>query len=75
MALGAVLGFALLAPLVLVRHVHPPLTSRVPLALAVGRWSYGIFIWHLAVLSIVFPVFGLVPFNGHFVFILFLTPC
>jgi peptidoglycan/LPS O-acetylase OafA/YrhL len=72
MALGAVISFALMAPLVLSdTSTHRYLAS--PLALAVGRWSYGIFIWHLAVLSIVFPVFGLVPFTGHFVYILFLT--
>jgi peptidoglycan/LPS O-acetylase OafA/YrhL len=72
MALGAVMSFALMAPLVLSdTSRHRFLAS--PVALAVGRWSYGIFIWHLAVLSIVFPVFGLVPFAGHFVYVLILT--
>lgn len=73
MGLGAVIGFALLAPLVL----GPPDTphrwlTAAPVAMA-GRWSYGIFIWHLAVLSVIFPVFGILPFNGNFGVVLALT--
>lgn len=34
--------------------------------LALGRWSYGIFIWHLVVLTAIFPLFAIVPFNGAF---------
>nr|WP_235916747.1 acyltransferase [Spelaeibacter cavernicola] len=71
-ALGAILAFALLAPLVLGPRGRHRILEH-PAVLALGRWSYGIFIWHLAVLSIVFPVFGLIPFNGHFVFVLVLT--
>ncbi|SLH39454.1 integral membrane acyltransferase [Mycobacteroides abscessus subsp. abscessus] len=44
-----------------------------PPAATIGRWSYGIFLWHLAVLSIVFPVFGILPFAGDFVWVLVLT--
>ncbi|NNH74406.1 acyltransferase [Nocardia uniformis] len=72
MALGMVLGFALLAPLVLRPDIrHRWLESSA--AAILGRWSYGIFLWHLAVLSIVFPVFGIVPFRGNFPLILVLT--
>ncbi|MFE3001978.1 acyltransferase family protein [Nocardia sp. NPDC059246] len=72
MALGAVIGFGLLAPLVLrPDRRHRVLEGRV--AATLGRWSYGIFIWHLAVLSIIFPVFGIVPFHGHFVVVYLLT--
>ncbi|MFC9996473.1 acyltransferase family protein [Nocardia sp. NPDC127526] len=72
MALGTVIGFGLLAPLVLRPDIpHRWLESRT--AAALGRWSYGIFIWHLAVLSIVFPVFGIVPFRGDFVVVYLLT--
>ncbi|MFI5778197.1 acyltransferase family protein [Nocardia sp. NPDC051570] len=71
MGLGAVIGFGLLAPLVLGDRRHRWLESRV--AATLGRWSYGIFIWHLAVLSMVFPVFGIIPFTGHFVYVLLLT--
>lgn len=70
--LGAVLAFALLAPLVLGNTTGNRWLAG-PLALAVGRWSYSLFIWHLLVLSVVFPVFGIMPFAGHFVFVLVLT--
>lgn len=74
MGLGAIIGFALLAPLVLREPAgrgHRWLES--PVAATLGRWSYGIFIWHLAVLSIVFPVFGILPFQGDFGYVLVLT--
>ncbi|WP_405486965.1 acyltransferase family protein [Nocardia sp. NBC_00511] len=72
MVLGMVIGFGLLAPLVLRPEVrHRWLES--PVAATLGRWSFGIFIWHLAVLSIVFPVFGIIPFCGHFVLVYLLT--
>lgn len=70
--LGAVMSAALLAPLVLAPRDHHRILASTT-ALAVGRWSYGIFIWHLAVLSIVFPVFGILPFQGHFWFVLVVT--
>ncbi|MFR9750464.1 acyltransferase family protein [Nocardia sp. 004] len=71
---GTIIGFTLLAPLVLrepATRAHRWLES--PVAAMFGRWSYGIFIWHLAVLSIVFPVFGIVPFHGDFGYVLVLT--
>ncbi|MBF6328981.1 acyltransferase family protein [Nocardia transvalensis] len=71
MGLGALIGFGLLAPLVLGDRPHRWLQSS--LAATVGRWSYGIFIWHLAVLAMVFPVFGIVPFRGNFLHVLVLT--
>lgn len=71
-ALGALLAFALLAPLVLA-DVNKHRVLEHPVTLALGRWSYGIFIWHLAILAMVFPVFGIIPFNGHFVLVLVVT--
>ena len=71
MGLGALIGFGLLAPLVVGTSRHRLLESRP--ALTIGRWSYGIFIWHLVVLSMVFPIFGFIPFNGGFVHVLVLT--
>ncbi len=74
MGFGAIIGFALLAPLVLRptgARPHRWLESAV--AAMIGRWSYGIFLWHLAVLSIVFPIFGLLPFSGNFGKVLMLT--
>jgi peptidoglycan/LPS O-acetylase OafA/YrhL len=71
MALGALIGFGLLAPLVLGGRPHRWLAGRV--AATLGRWSYAIFLWHLAVLAVVFPVFGIIPFGGGFLHVLFLT--
>ncbi|WP_182346445.1 acyltransferase family protein [Tomitella gaofuii] len=72
--LGAVIGFALLAPLTLAapggerdRGAHRWLSS--PVALALGRWSYALFLWHVAVLAMVFPAFGLPVFGGHMLFV------
>ncbi|WP_406267829.1 acyltransferase [Nocardia sp. NBC_00881] len=86
MGLGTIIGFALLAPLVLRDPAARPHRWRLlagrskqhrwlesPVAATIGRWSYGIFIWHLAVLSIVFPVFGILPFQGDFCYVLILT--
>jgi peptidoglycan/LPS O-acetylase OafA/YrhL len=38
-----------------------------------GRWSYGLFIWHLAALAMVFPVLGTFPFTGRMPAVLMLT--
>jgi peptidoglycan/LPS O-acetylase OafA/YrhL len=35
---------------------HPVLGS--PVMVTLGQWSYGLFIWHLAALSVVFPLLG-----------------
>src|SRR5690348_12013003 len=63
--MGAVVAAALIAPLVLdrpdTRHRLLGTTTMVTL----GRWSYGLFVWHLAALAMVFPVIGEFAFNGH----------
>jgi peptidoglycan/LPS O-acetylase OafA/YrhL len=72
-AMGAVVAGALLAPLVLDRP-HTPhgfLGSRPMVTL--GRWSYGLFIWHLAALNMVFPVIGKFAFTGDMPVVLVLT--
>ncbi len=71
--MGAVVAAALLAPLVLDRPdtPHRLLGSRPMVTL--GRWSYGLFIWHLAALAMVFPIIGEFPFNGHMLVVLVLT--
>lgn len=72
-SMGAVLAAALLAPLVL----DAPGTSHRFLGSAamvtLGRWSYGLFVWHLAALAMVFPVIGEFAFSGHMPVVLALT--
>ena len=36
-----------------------------PIMQALGRWSYGIFLWHMAMLSVAFPLLGVRIFDGH----------
>ena len=72
-AMGAVLAAALLAPLVL---DEPGTRHRIlgsPLMVTLGRWSYGLFVWHLAALAMVFPMIGEFAFNGHMPTVLVLT--
>ncbi|MHA3024449.1 acyltransferase family protein [Mycobacterium sp. BMJ-28] len=71
--MGAVVAGALVAPLVLDRPdtPHRLLGSRPMVTL--GRWSYGLFIWHLAALAMVFPIIGQFPFDGHMPAVLVLT--
>ncbi|GAY19344.1 acyltransferase [Mycobacterium sp. shizuoka-1] len=72
-SMGAIVAGALLAPLVLDRPdtAHPILGSRVMVTL--GRWSYGLFVWHLAALVMVFPMVGKFMFNGNLIVTLVLT--
>ena len=72
-AMGAVVAAALLAPLVLDRSdtSHRILGSAPMVTL--GRWSYGLFIWHLAAMAAVFPMIGEFAFNGHMPTVLVLT--
>ena len=72
-AMGAVLAGALLAPLVL---DHPDTPHRVlasPVMVTLGRWSYGLFVWHLAALAMAFPLVGRFVFNGDMPVILIIT--
>ncbi len=72
-AMGALVAAGLVAPLVLDAPGtgHRLLGTR-PMV-TVGRWSYGIFIWHLAALTMVFPVIGEFSFRGHLPEVLVLT--
>ena len=69
--LGAIGAFAILAPLALGDGPFRFLASSVMTTL--GRWSYGIFIWHVAVLSVVFGLFRIIPFSGSFVLVWVIT--
>jgi peptidoglycan/LPS O-acetylase OafA/YrhL len=72
-AMGSIVAAALLAPLVLDRPdtSHRFLASTAMVTL--GQWSYGLFVWHLAALAMVFPMIGAFQFNGHMPVVLVLT--
>lgn len=72
-AAGSLVAFALVAPLVLDRvdTAHRVLGSTGMVTL--GRWSYGLFVWHLAALAMVFPVLGTFAFTGRMPAVLALT--
>ncbi|GED99273.1 acyltransferase [Gordonia crocea] len=69
--LGAIGAYAILAPLALVDGPFRFLAS--PVMTTLGRWSYGIFIWHVAVLAVVFGLFGIIPFSGSFLLVWVIT--
>ena len=72
-AAGSLVAFALVAPLVLDRPDTPHRLLGSTAMVTLGRWSYGLFIWHLAALAMVFPVIGTFPFSGRMPTVLVLT--
>ena len=72
-ALGAVVAGALLAPLVLGApdDQHRVLGSAPMVTL--GRWSYGLFLWHLAALDMVLAMIGQTTFPGALPVVMVLT--
>jgi peptidoglycan/LPS O-acetylase OafA/YrhL len=72
-AMGSVVAFALVAPLVLDRPDTPHRVLGTTAMVTLGRWSYGLFVWHLAALDMVFPVIGTFPFTGRMPTVLVLT--
>lgn len=72
-AMGSLVAFALVAPLVLDQVDTPHRVLGTTGMVTLGRWSYGLFIWHLAALAMVFPVLGVFPFTGRMPMVLVLT--
>jgi peptidoglycan/LPS O-acetylase OafA/YrhL len=72
-AMGSLVAFALVAPLVLDRPDTPHRVLGTTGMVTLGRWSYGMFVWHLAALAAVFPVLGTFPFTGRMPAVLALT--
>ena len=72
-SMGAVVAAALLAPFVLDRPDTPHPIMGSPVMVTLGRWSYGLFIWHLAALVMVFPMVGKFMFNGNLIVVFVLT--
>ena len=44
-----------------------------PVMVTLGRWSYGLFVWHLAALVMVFLMVGTFMFNGDLIVVFVLT--
>lgn len=72
-AAGSLVAFALVAPLVLDRADTPHRVLGTTVMVTLGRWSYGLFVWHLAALAMVFPVLGVFPFTGRMPMVLVWT--
>lgn len=68
---GGVFAFAIVGPAALAPSERGWLCS--PPMQALGRWSYGIFLWHVAMLSVAFPLLGVSPFHGATVQVLAVT--
>lgn len=67
---GTVFAFAVVVPEALdpgARWLAHPLMQML------GRWSYSIFLWHVAMLSLAFPLLGLDYFSGGFWPVLLVT--
>lgn len=71
--MGAIVAGALLAPFVLDGPDTPHRILGSAVMVVLGRWSYGLFIWHLAAMVMVFPMVGTFMFNGDMVVVLVLT--
>lgn len=63
----------LLLPAVLGRASVVRRALSTPVARHLGRLSYGVFLWHLVALHLVFQLPGLAPFRGQFWAVLALT--
>lgn len=60
---GTLFAALILLPYALIQEHRTLLTT--PAALSVGRWSYSLFLWHVGVLALVFPLLGIPLFSGH----------
>lgn len=61
---GTVFAAALIVPYALAPRSR--LLESAPMQ-ALGRWSYAIFLWHMGILSLVFPLLGIPLFSGDLV--------
>ncbi|WP_255366120.1 acyltransferase [Corynebacterium sp. MC3] len=70
--LGALFAALWIVPFALAPRLHGTALCTRPAQL-LGRWSYSLFLWHMAVLYFVFPILGVGLFDAHFVPALTLT--
>ena len=67
---GLVFGAAIIGPWALAPESR---FLTTPVMQALGRWSYGIFLWHMAMLSVAFPLLGVRIFDGHILVVTLVT--
>lgn len=72
-ALGAVVAFCLLAPVVLAPRGQRFAILGSGVVGALGRWSYGVFLWHVLVLYFAFQIAFVPMFSGHMLTIWLVT--
>lgn len=66
--LGTAFAALLLVPFALAPRAGGTVLSWPPLV-TLGKWSYSVFLWHVAVLYFAFPVLGVPLFGGHFAYV------
>ncbi|MDV7999711.1 acyltransferase [Rhodococcus sp. IEGM 1408] len=64
-ALGVVVAFCLLAPVALAPEGQRFAVLDSAIAGTLGRWSYGVFLWHVLVLHFAFQIAFIPMFSGH----------
>lgn len=64
--LGTVFAACFVMPYALGRRPVRAGVLASPLMRTLGRWSYSLFLWHVAVLYFAFPVLGIPLLSGHF---------
>lgn len=64
---GATIAYLLIAKQVInPGSPHSIFSLSHPVFSSMGRWGYGIFLWHLCVLITMMSLIGVFPFQGHF---------
>ncbi|MET3862351.1 peptidoglycan/LPS O-acetylase OafA/YrhL [Dietzia sp. 2505] len=72
-ALGAVVAFCLLAPVTLAPRGQRFAVLDSGVMGMLGRWSYGVFLWHVLVLHFAFQIAFVPMFSGHMLEIWLIT--
>ena len=72
-ALGAVVAFCLLAPITLAPHGQRFAVLDSAVMGALGRWSYGVFLWHVLVLHFAFQIAFVPLFSGQMLLVWLVT--
>lgn len=67
---GVVFAAALVVPFALQPRSR---VLEAPVMQALGRWSYSVFLWHMSLLSLVFPLTGLGLFHGGYLALVVVT--